>query len=89
MLTGFGVEGGVELLGQAAFIYPLATLLGTFSFLPGGIGIAEGGIAGMLRATTGASAAVATARPSSSASPSSASACWQACRRSCCWASAR
>ena len=48
-------------MGQAAFIYPLATLLGTFSFLPGGIGIAEGGIAGMLRATAGTSAAVATA----------------------------
>jgi uncharacterized membrane protein YbhN (UPF0104 family) len=61
VLTGFGVEGGVELLGQAAFIYPLATLLGTFSFLPGGIGIAEGGIAGMLRATAGTTAAVATA----------------------------
>jgi uncharacterized membrane protein YbhN (UPF0104 family) len=61
VLTGFGVEGGVGLLGQAAFIYPLATLLGTFSFLPGGIGIAEGGIAGMLRATAGTTAAVATA----------------------------
>ena len=61
VLTGFGVEGGVELLGQAAFIYPLATLLGTFSFLPGGIGIAEGGIAGMLRAAVGTTAAVATA----------------------------
>ena len=61
VLTGFGVEGGVGLMGQAAFIYPLATLLGTFSFLPGGIGIAEGGIAGMLRATAGTSAAVATA----------------------------
>jgi glycosyltransferase 2 family protein len=60
VLTGFGVEGGIELLGQAAFIYPLATLLGTFSFLPGGIGIAEGGIAGALRATTGTTAAVAT-----------------------------
>ena len=61
VLTGFGVEGGAELMGQAAFIYPLATLLGTFSFLPGGIGIAEGGIAGMLRATAGTPAAVATA----------------------------
>jgi glycosyltransferase 2 family protein len=61
VLTGFGVPGGVELLGQAAFIYPLATLLGTFSFLPGGIGIAEGGIAGVLRATVGTTTAVATA----------------------------
>lgn len=61
VLSGFGVEGGAALLGQAAFIYPLATLLGTFSFLPGGIGIAEGGIAGMLRATAGTTSAVATA----------------------------
>ena len=61
VLTGFGVEGGVKLMGQAAFIYPLATLLGTFSFLPGGIGVAEGGIAGMLRATAGTTSAVATA----------------------------
>jgi uncharacterized membrane protein YbhN (UPF0104 family) len=61
VLTGFGLDGGAGLLGQAAFIYPLATLLGTFSFLPGGIGIAEGGIAGMLRATAGTTSAVATA----------------------------
>jgi uncharacterized membrane protein YbhN (UPF0104 family) len=61
VLTGFGIDAGAATLGQAAFIYPLATLLGTFSFLPGGIGIAEGGIAGMLRATAGTSAAVATA----------------------------
>jgi len=30
VLTGFGVEGGAPLMGQAALIYPLATLLGMF-----------------------------------------------------------
>jgi len=51
VLTGAGAEANVALFAKAAFIYPLATLAGTVSFLPGGLGITEGGIAGMTQAT--------------------------------------
>jgi uncharacterized protein (TIRG00374 family) len=51
VLIGAGGEANVALFAKASFIYPLATLAGTISFLPGGLGITEGGIAGMTQAT--------------------------------------
>jgi len=61
VLVGLGFEPGVATLAGACFVYPLATLAGALSFLPGGLGVTEGGIAGLLTATLGASAAAATA----------------------------
>ena len=51
VLIGAGADASVSLFAKACFIYPLATLAGTISFLPGGLGITEGGIAGMTQAT--------------------------------------
>lgn len=51
VLIGVGADAGASVFAKAAFIYPLATLAGTVSFLPGGLGITEGGIAGLTQAT--------------------------------------
>jgi uncharacterized protein (TIRG00374 family) len=48
ILVGLGVTGGWETLGNAIFILAFATAVGGLSTLPGGLGAAEGTIAGML-----------------------------------------
>jgi uncharacterized protein (TIRG00374 family) len=48
ILIGLGVAGGWETLGKAVFILAFATAVGGLSTLPGGLGAAEGTIAGML-----------------------------------------
>ena len=61
VLVGLGRATTWELLVQAAFIFPIATLAGTLSLLPGGIGVTEGGITGMTQAVVGAPRNVAAA----------------------------
>jgi uncharacterized membrane protein YbhN (UPF0104 family) len=56
VLAGLGVDADAGLMAKAAFVYPVATLVGTLSLLPGGLGITEGGIAGMLQAVAGVAA---------------------------------
>ena len=48
VLMGLGIEGTPTLLLQATFILCAATLLGNVTMLPGGLGVEEGSIAGML-----------------------------------------
>ena len=48
ILLGLGVPGGWETAGSAVFILSFATVIGAISTLPGGLGAAEGTIAGML-----------------------------------------
>jgi uncharacterized protein (TIRG00374 family) len=48
ILIGLGVTGGWETAGKAVFILSFATVIGALSTLPGGLGAAEGTIAGML-----------------------------------------
>jgi uncharacterized protein (TIRG00374 family) len=48
ILIGLGVPGGWETAGNAVFILSFATVIGALSTLPGGLGAAEGTIAGML-----------------------------------------
>jgi uncharacterized protein (TIRG00374 family) len=48
LLLGLGHEPSVALLLQATFAMALATLLGTFSMLPGGLGLAEASLTGLL-----------------------------------------
>lgn len=45
--------GGVLLLIKAAFILASSTLVGSASLLPGGLGVADGGIAGLLHVLLG------------------------------------
>jgi uncharacterized protein (TIRG00374 family) len=61
VLVGLGRAMTWELLAQAAFIFPVATLAGSLSMLPGGIGVTEGSITGMTQAILGASRSVAAA----------------------------
>jgi uncharacterized protein (TIRG00374 family) len=50
VLVGLGYDGSWTLLVQAAFILPIATLAGAVVLIaPGGLGIAEGGITGLLQ----------------------------------------
>lgn len=58
---GSGIELKPRPAGQAAFIYPFATMLGTLSFLPGGLGVAEGSIAGLTATLAGADGSTAVA----------------------------
>jgi uncharacterized protein (TIRG00374 family) len=46
-LVGLGLDGDGELLLQAAFILPIATLASAVLLTPGGLGVAEGGITGL------------------------------------------
>ncbi|MCL5958375.1 MAG: flippase-like domain-containing protein [Chloroflexi bacterium] len=46
VLTGLGVEGNWMLLLEASFILAASTLAGSVFLLPGGLGVAEGGITG-------------------------------------------
>lgn len=48
ILLGLGVSAGWETAGRAVFILSFATVVGAASTLPGGLGAAEGTIAGML-----------------------------------------
>lgn len=61
VLVGLGNPGTWELVAQAAFIFPIATLAGALSLLPGGIGVTEGGIVGMTQAILGAPRSLAVA----------------------------
>lgn len=61
VLVGLGNSGTWELLAQAAFIFPIATLAGALSLLPGGMGVTEGGIVGMTQAILGAPRSLAAA----------------------------
>lgn len=50
VLVGLGQEGTGMLMVQAAFILPISTLAGAVVLVaPGGLGVAEGGITGLLR----------------------------------------
>jgi len=62
VLVGLGYEGSWMLLLQAAFILPISTLAGAVVLIaPGGLGVAEGGITGLLQAIVeGTSKSVAT-----------------------------
>jgi uncharacterized membrane protein YbhN (UPF0104 family) len=44
-LIGLGVDGSLDTLFKAAFILPIATLAAAVLLTPGGLGVAEGGIA--------------------------------------------
>lgn len=48
ILLGLGIPAGWETAGEAVFILSFATVVGAASTLPGGLGAAEGTIAGML-----------------------------------------
>lgn len=61
VLWGLGVPPSGALLLQATFILALATLVGSVSMLPGGLGAAEGSIAVLLVTTTGVGSDVAVA----------------------------
>ena len=61
VLWGLGIEPSGLLLLQATFILAMATLVGSVSMLPGGLGTAEGSIAFLLVATVGASSQLAAA----------------------------
>jgi uncharacterized protein (TIRG00374 family) len=61
ILVGLGVTGGWETLGNAIFILAFATAVGGLSTLPGGLGAAEGTIAGMLTLVMALPASVAAA----------------------------
>jgi uncharacterized protein (TIRG00374 family) len=49
-LVGLGLNQNGDLLLHAAFILPIATLTSALFFTPGGLGVAEGGIAGLSQA---------------------------------------
>lgn len=49
-LVGLGLNGNSTLLLHAAFILPIATLASAVLLTPGGLGVAEGGIAGLSQA---------------------------------------
>jgi uncharacterized protein (TIRG00374 family) len=48
VLIGLGVDGSFELLLIAAFIIGVSSLAGGISMLPGGLGVADASVAGML-----------------------------------------
>ncbi|MBI4301623.1 MAG: flippase-like domain-containing protein, partial [Chloroflexi bacterium] len=47
VLLGFGLEGGGLLLLKATFILATSSLGGSILLIPGGLGVAEGGITGL------------------------------------------
>ena len=54
VLIGLGYHGSGMLLLQAAFILPISTLAGAVVLIaPGGLGVAEGGITGLLQVIVG------------------------------------
>lgn len=56
-----GSNGGLLLLVKAAFILASSTLVGSASLLPGGLGVADSGIAGLLHVLLGTPADVSVA----------------------------
>lgn len=50
VLLGLGRGGTLELLVQAAFIFPAATLVGSLSMLPAGLGVTDGSLTGLTQA---------------------------------------
>lgn len=64
VMVGLGFEGSALLLVQCTFILATATLVGSFSMLPGGLGAAESSIGGLLllvvKGMTGATASAGT-----------------------------
>ncbi|MGH2535708.1 MAG: lysylphosphatidylglycerol synthase domain-containing protein [Thermomicrobiales bacterium] len=48
VLTGLGMESGWHVLLTATFVLAVSTLAGGASMLPGGIGVADASVAGML-----------------------------------------
>ncbi|MFN8534953.1 MAG: lysylphosphatidylglycerol synthase transmembrane domain-containing protein [Dehalococcoidia bacterium] len=61
VLVGLGVEPSWLLLLQASFILAVASLAGGLFLTPGGLGVAEGGFAGLTRLLVGTPADVAAA----------------------------
>lgn len=59
VLLGLGVAPSPETLGLAVFVLAFSTVIGAISTLPGGLGAAEGSIAGMLTVLLGLSAGLA------------------------------
>jgi uncharacterized protein (TIRG00374 family) len=48
VLIGLGIDGSLELVLIAAFVIGISSLAGGFSMLPGGLGVADASMAGML-----------------------------------------
>jgi len=61
VLVGLGRPMTWELLIQASFIFPVASLAGSLSLLPGGLGVTEGSITGMTQAILDAPRSLAVA----------------------------
>jgi glycosyltransferase 2 family protein len=61
ILLGLGAEPGATLLNQATFALASASLVGSASLLPGGLGAAEGTVAGVLELLAGQPKEVAAA----------------------------
>jgi len=61
VLVGLGRPMTWDLVIQASFIFPVASLAGSLSLLPGGLGVTEGSITGMTQAIIGAPRSVAVA----------------------------
>jgi uncharacterized protein (TIRG00374 family) len=61
VLTGLGVEPSGLLVVQSTFILAISSLAGGLLLTPGGLGVAEGGIAGLTRYLVGTSPDVAAA----------------------------
>jgi uncharacterized membrane protein YbhN (UPF0104 family) len=59
--VGLGRPMTWELVVQAGFIFPVATLAGSLSLLPGGLGVTEGSITGMTQAILDAPRSLAVA----------------------------
>ncbi len=61
VVLGLGQAGGVEVMLQAAFILAAASLGGSLLLVPGGLGVAEGGITGLAQYLLGMTPESATA----------------------------
>ncbi|MBV8719648.1 MAG: flippase-like domain-containing protein [Chloroflexi bacterium] len=61
VLLGLGIPPGVETLNQAFFSFSTASLVGSASLLPGGLGAAEGALAALLQAVGNQPRAIAVA----------------------------
>ncbi len=58
VLLGLGVLPSLETLGLSIFVLAFSTIIGAVSTLPGGLGAAEGSIAGMLTVLLGLSSGI-------------------------------
>jgi glycosyltransferase 2 family protein len=61
VFTGFGIAPGVDLFIKATFILAIASLVGSASGLPGGLGAAEGSVLGLTLLLVSTSAALGAA----------------------------